>query len=327
MARAACETRSDTIDSAVTGHEALIDVGGVEVSVVIVSDWVDPEHYDWRHEREIVKAVSGQDFSRPMEVFLVEDSRCRDLMPVYELREQLPALRVEFADLRRSSELKDWGVGLASGRYVAVFEADCMPRTDWLSRAYSTLRENPAFKAVSGKTTYGDRSALLRVLTLLDRGFNDPGSVSETPHLSNNAALCERSFLLEYPYPHHSSPFVSSRERISLMQRDGHRFLANPDAVVMHAMEGWGFVRDLRRSVGFGDMVWADDRRWTAIPRLLWTRMRAEFGDCLRLHRRYIRWYDWPLLAFLLIFLRFLEVPGMLDALAGKAVPERTGYR
>lgn len=59
---------------------------------------------------------------------------------------------------------------------------------------------------------------------------------------------------------------------------------------------------------------------------LLWQRRCCEIRDCLRLHSRYLRWYDWPLTAALLATVPALELPGILDALRERATIAKTSY-
>jgi hypothetical protein len=211
----------------------------IEVSIIVVSDWIHPTRKrSWKHELECLQGIAGLDFDLPIEVILVDDIAYRDEIPFSEATRLVPGLIIELVDHRESSRLKDRAVQLARGRYVAMFEADCVPEPDWLGRLYELLSNAPDVAGVSGKTVYAIDNSMDRVLTLLDRGFNDEGRIARTPHLSNNASLCRREFLLRYPYPDHPNPFVSGRQRIAMMSRGGNVFMIDPKPSASTTVKG-----------------------------------------------------------------------------------------
>jgi hypothetical protein len=296
------------------------------ISVIVVSDFEDRLERSWRNERRILDGLARQDIREPFEVLLVENGRHRSAVPP-DLVDICPRSRIVFSPATQSAPLKDFGVIQAEAELVAVFEADCVPDPSWLRVLVGVLREREDLWAASGRTIYGNESMLRRVLSLLDRAFDDLGRPGVTGSVSNNAALYRRSLLQKFPYPPAVTPFTAARLRTDAMREAGHVFFFEPAAVVRHAIGGWDFIRDVRRHIGYSDMFCHPRRGLSSIPSLLWRRRRREFGDCLRVGSTYLRWYDWPLAAALMVVLPALELFGMLDALRGRPSIPRTSYR
>lgn len=296
------------------------------VSVVIVSDYDSSSEPTWEDERRILEALSRQDFSEPIETILVESEQRRGQVP-RELGERCPGFRVVYAPGIQSSSLKDFGVGLAAADLVAVFEADCVPEQSWLRVLVDVLQRHPEVSAVSGRTTYGAETMYRRVLTLVDRAFDDLGRPGSSSRVSNNAALYRRELLRTFPYPPAVTPFASARSRLDAIRKAGRVLYFEPGAVVQHAVGGLSFIRDFRRNTGYTDMVRHPDRFARAIPTLLLQRLYQEVGDCFRVGPSYLRWYDWPAVPVMLLVARVFEIPGMLDALRGRQDIPGTAYR
>ncbi len=296
------------------------------LTVVVVSDYEASGEKTWEDEREALDALADQEVEGPIDVILVENAEARGSVPD-DLAERFPRVEVVFCDEARSAAMKDFGVRHANTELVAVMEADCVPDPGWLRVTTTALRERPEFAIVSGRTTYGDETSYRRCLTVLDRGFDDLGRAGETAHVSNNAALYRREVLAAFPYPDAHTPFLSSRLRREEMREAGHRFWFVPRAVTRHAIGGWDFLRDFRRNTGFADAAQWGAKSVLDVPRLLWSRRKSEARHCLRLGPRYLRWYDWPLLALLFLLAPVLEVPGILDAIRGRGGVPRSAYR
>jgi len=303
-------------------------VGGTEplVSVLVVSDYQDGREQTWSIERAILGGLSRQTLVEPFEVILVESDRRNGEAPP-DLLEICPAGRVVYAPATQSAMLKDWGVGHARADLIAVFEADCVPDPSWLGVLVDVLRRHSEVSAVSGRTTYGAETMYRRALGLVDRSFDDLERAGPSSQISNNAALYRRHLLRDFPYPPAITPFTSARLRIAAMRAAGHGFYFEPQATVRHAVGGLRFIRDFRRNIGYSDMAGHPQPAVHAIPTLLGRRTRREIHDCLRLGRRDLRWYDWPLVPLLLLVARVLEIPGMLDALRRRKEIPGTAYR
>lgn len=296
------------------------------LTVVVVSDYEASDEKTWEDEREALDALAAQDVAEDFRVILVENASARGSVPD-DLAGRVPDLDVVFCDDERSAGMKDFGVGRASTELVAVMEADCLPDPGWLRVTAAALREHPEYAVVSGRTTYGDETSYRRCLSVLDRGFDDLGSAGETRHVSNNGALYRREVLARFPYPEAPTPFLSSRRRKEAMREAGHRFWFEPRAVTRHAIGGWGFMADFRRNTGFADAAQRGNPSLVDVPGLLWSRRVAEARHCARLAPRYLRWYDWPLLAALFLLAPALEVPGVLDAIRGRGRVPSSAYR
>ena len=296
------------------------------ISVVVVSDYEAGHTKTWENERRILAALAQQDIAEHFEILLILNSEFRGAFLESGL-EAIPDLQTIFVDESQSAKLKDYGVQKTASEYIAVLEADCIPCREWLRVLVDVLRSRKDISVVSGRTTYGQETMFKRSLSLTDRGFDDPGNSGLTLHVSNNGALYRRSVLKKFPFPDAITPFLSSRLRNHSMRKAGHRFYFERRAVMKHALGGWEFVRDLRRNRGYADMMYHGDTRFFAVPKLLLSRLNREVSNFKRLRARYLRLYDWPLTMLLMIFGRFLEAPGMLDAVYRRNEIRRSSYR
>ena len=296
------------------------------VSVVVVSDYEGHDNKTWKDEHLILAALAEQDIDEPFEVFLIQNNEFRETFPDF-LFEIVPDLKVVFSDECQSAKLKDYGVQKTTTEYVAVVEADCVPCREWLRVLVSVLRSKKDISVVSGRTTYGQDTMFKRSLSLSDRGFDDLGESGLTVHVSNNGALYRRSVLEQFPYPDAITPFLSARSRTQLMREAGHQFYFERGAVMVHAIGGWDFIRDFRRNTGYAALMSHEKIKYSTIPILLYKRFLNETSSCRRLGVQYLHWYDWPLTVFLLLFSRFLEVPGMFDAINKRNRIKSSSYR
>jgi hypothetical protein len=296
------------------------------ISIVVVSDYEAESEKTWKDEVRILRFLADQKIEDAFEVILVENTAAGNSVPE-ELYQIYPHLKIVFSNESQSAKLKDDGIKHSNADFIAVLEADCLPNAEWLNSLYSTLQRNEAFAIASGRTTYGDETMYHRCLSLLDRSFDNLGYSGETDHISNNGALYRRSILEKFPYPEAVSPFQSSRMRIRNFRQDGHKFYFEPKAVMRHAIGGIHFIKDFRRNTGYADMMEHSPRKVSEIPKLLWKRFKMEYSDCLRLGPQYLKWYDWPLLILLSVFVPFLGIPGMLDAVNERKNIPHSSYR
>lgn len=297
------------------------------VSVLIVSDY-DNDHGSqktWAQERQLLAALANQDYQEPFEVILMENEAFRNNIPS-DLKSLLPHLNVHFSSATQSAELKDEGVDLTSGNYVAVFEADCVPNNEWLRVMIDVFRTHSQVSAVSGRTIYGTRTMWQRCLSLLDRGYMDLGHAGRIHQISNNSALFRRELLEKFPYPKSGSPFISAFLRLQAINHSDQVLFFEPRAVVFHAFS-LSLENDLRKNRGFMQMTLAPTQQVSTILKIAIKNFWSEVGTCKRLGRTYLRLFDWPITFLLLLGLRFLEIPGMIDALRKKQVVTGTAYR
>lgn len=302
------------------------DLPRFAVSVVVVSDYEPAPAKRWSDERRILQALAEQDIDEPFQVVLAEHASAQDSLPD-DLAAICPNVTVVFSQEQQSARLKDFAAMRTLSELVAVVEADCLPNPGWLRHLVGVLRRMPHIAVASGRTSYGNETSYKRCLSLVDRSFDDLGSAGETTHVSNNGAVYRRWVLEKYPYPRAVTPFQSARMRLRTMRDAGLRFWFEPQAVMIHAIGGLQFMRDVRRHTGYADMCSHSRRHAREIPRLLWRRLVDQWQAAARLGPRYLRWYDWPLLFALLGIARVLEIPGMLDALRCRDAIPGSAYR
>lgn len=306
---------------------------GPRLSVIVVSDYAagDSDRHD---EFSMMHALKAQDIAEPFEIVLAESERSKSSFPP-ELLAVAPNTRVAFFPHTSSPALKDAALASANGSLVAVFETDAVPQPGWLRLMAEMLDRHPEAGAISGRTIYGYDSALKRAAGLIDRGYLEEKKAGPTPYVCNNGALYRRPLLEAYPYSPEANPFVAGRLRSEAMRRAGVKLLFRPDAVSVHAFGGLKFLREVRRNQGFSDArtaYLARGRKVSFLDRALlhlslsWDRLYWDSRTSWRAASGFIYWYDWPLVAALIIGYRFLEWPAISIALAGKENLSSTPY-
>ena len=298
------------------------------VSVAIVSDYAAGGAKGWDDIRTAVGALAKQDFGEPAEFLLVESERFRSgLTP--DVTSTLPGLKVHFVEDYASYALKNEAVRLASGDYVAILDADCIPERSWLRLLIGTLRAHPKAAAVSGKTVYPGSAFSVRVCALLARSYLDPGYAGRTQFISLNSCAFRREAYLSRPLATDIGTF-SSRLQSEFLLHDGWHLLFDPEIQVIHDFEGWRMEADVRRNAGHGTIAtrlkdrtlpWAGLTRLgrVSIPLILAGKIFDSWKDCLRCGRAYgIRWWQLPAAMCVSIALHMMEVPGMWRAYEGK---------
>jgi hypothetical protein len=307
----------------------------IRLSVIVVSDYAadDGARPD---EFRMMAALAAQDITEPFEIVLAENESRKSSFPE-SLLEIVPNTRVIFFTEANSSKLKDAALRVTTGKLVAIFEADARPQPAWLRLAVETLDRDPATAAVSGHTIYGEDSALKRAAGLIDRGYLETDRLGPTPFVCNNGALYRRELLEAFPYGDEPNPFVSGRLRSEAMRDAGAKLLFHPGMVSVHEFGGLKFLREVRRNQGFSDGRLAYLARGaSALSRrdklsllfaLARRRLRWESHVCWKSARRFIRWYDWPAVIFLLLAYRVMEWPSAALALDGRRNLPATPYR
>jgi hypothetical protein len=306
------------------------------VSVIIVSDYAAGEHGSWEDLRAAFHAWTQQDFAEPVEYLLVEHAAYERQVPA-DLLDILPSLRVVYSADATSYELKNAGVQAASAPLVALVDADCIPRRDWLRRLVIALREHPQAAVISGKTVYAGKGLQERVLGLLTRAYLDPGRFGKTAFISNSSAGFRREVCLAYPLPSGAGAFAS-RLQSEAMRRDGRLLLFDPGLQVTHDFSGWAMECDIRRNIGYGTVItrlrdrrmpyaWLTRLGYSSIPVIATGKTLFSFWDCLRCGAQYnVRWFEMPAAWALAALTRLLEIPGMVRAFRGGEMTG-TAYR
>lgn len=306
------------------------------LSIVVVSDYAAGEEKSWGDLRRALQAWSEQDGTPVEEFILAESSRLKGRIPqdVFEL---VPNMKVLYIDTESSYELKNRAVEAATGEWVAIVDADCIPQRSWIRVLRADLTEHPGVAAISARTLYSGRSRIERLLGLLARSYLDPGGQGLTRFISGNAACFRRDVYRRHPLPEGLGAFAS-RVQSEAFLRDGETLRFNPELVVVHDFEGWSMEQDIRRNHGYSTVVTrlCDDRLpyarlvragILAIPLIVAGKTLDSVSDSLRCFRYYnVKSYELPLALALSVVTHILEIPGMLAAYRGKALG-KTAYR
>jgi hypothetical protein len=302
------------------------------ISVIVVSDYAAGGEGEWTDLRKCLAALAAQDLPDQVEFILCESEELRGRLPD-DLGAILPSLKILFVPADSAYALRNAAVEAASTELVALLDADCVPRSDWLRLLFDALRTHPEAAVVSGKTTYGGTSLLVRASALLARAYLDPGSAGPTRYLAENNAGYRRSAYLAHPFPTHTGTF-SAHVQAEEMRRGGCTLWFDPAIGVEHDFEGWSMELDILRSRGHGTVktrllvgdlsyAWLVRLGPVAIPAVAMGKIVNSWRECLRCWRSYgIRWYELPLVLAAAVGMGLLEAPGMWAAYRGTGVGE-----
>lgn len=308
----------------------------VSLSVIVVSDYAAGEEKSWEDLRRALRAWMNQEGMPAEEYILVESSRFKGQIPS-DVSGIVPNMMILYIDADSSYELKNRAVKAATGDWLAIVDADCIPERSWLKVLRAAIAEHPDVAAISAKTMYPGRSLMERVLGLLSRSYLDPGRTGPTRFISGNAAAFRREVYRRYPLPVGFGAFAS-RIQSEAFLRDGATLLFDPELMVVHDFEGWPMERDIRRNHGYSTVITRlhDDRLPYArlvsvgvivIPLIVAGKTFDSVRDCLRCFRHYnVKAYELPLALVLTIVTHILEIPGMLAAYQGQIL-QSTEYR
>lgn len=302
------------------------------ISVVMVCDYGAGQQGEWMDIRKSLAALAVQDLQEPAEFILCESEEFREQLPD-DFTEIIPDLKIVFAPERSSYNLKNAAVKAASSEFIAMLDADCVPRPDWLRRLLDSLREHPAAAAVSGKTTYGGKSLGVRISSLLSRAYSDPGGDGPTKAIADNNAGYRRSAYLAHPLPTHMGSFAAHVQSHELL-REGYMLWFDSGVGVEHDFEGWSMEKDLRRQRGQSAVrtrlldpslpyAWLVRFGRIAIVPLLAGKILTSWWDCIRCGRSHgIRWHELPVVMMASVVINLLELPGMLASFRGRGLGE-----
>jgi hypothetical protein len=306
------------------------------LSVIVISDYAAGEERSWEGLRRTLKAWRDQEGPPADQFMVVESSRFKGQIPS-DVSGLIPNLTILYADAESSYELKNRAVEAATGDWLAIVDADCVPRRSWLEVVRTAITEYPDAAAVSARTFYPGRSRLERILGLLSRSYLDPGRRGPTRFISGNAAVFRREVYRRHPLPEGMGAFAS-RIQSEAFLRDGETLRFDPDLVVVHEFEGWAMERDIRRNHGYSTVITRlRDRRLPfarlvragplAIPFIVAGKTLDSAGDCLRCFRHYnVKLHEVPLALVLTVVAHLFEIPGMLAAYRGQSIGA-TAYR
>ena len=313
-----------------------MDQKSASLSVIVVSDYAAGEEKSWEDLRRALRAWLEQEGLPAEEFMLVESSRFKGNIP-NDLLGLIPNMTVLYLDAESSYELKNQAVEFATGDWLAIVDADCIPQRSWLQVLRAAIAEYPDVAAVSAKTLYPGRSRIERILGLLSRSYLDPGRRGPTRFISGNAACFRREMYRRHPLPVGIGAFAS-RIQSEAFLRDHATLLFDPELVVVHDFEGWPMERDIRRNHGYSTVITRlRDHRLPyarlvragviAIPFIVAGKTLDSVRDCLRCFRHYnVNVYELPLALALTVVTHVLEIPGMLAAYRGRSIGA-TAYR
>ena len=313
-----------------------MDNKSASLSVIVVSDYAAGEEKSWEDLRRALRAWADQEGVPADEFLLVESLRFKGQIP-RDVSGMIPNMTILYIDAESSYELKNRAVEAATGDWVAIVDADCVPSRSWLQVLRASLAGHPEAAAISAKTLYPGRSRKERVLGLLSRSYLDPGRSGPSRFISGNAAAFKRDVYRRHPLPVGMGAFAS-RIQSEAFLRDGATLLFDPELVVVHDFEGWRMERDIRRNHGYSTVITRlrDDRLpyaglirmgLIAIPLIVAGKTVDSIRDCFRCFRQYnVKLYELPLALALTVVTHVLEIPGMLAAYRGQSIAA-TAYR
>jgi len=303
---------------------------GNRLSVIIVSDYAAGEDKSWDDLRRALRAWEDQEGAPADEFILVESTRFEDQIPS-DVSQIVSDMKILYVQADSSYELKNHAAEVATGDWLAMVDADCIPQRSWLKVLRATIDKHPEVAAISAKTLYPCRSRMERVLCLLSRSYLDPGHPGPTRCIATNAACYRRECYQRHPLPIGLGAFASRIQSEALL-REGERFWFEPEMTVIHDFEGWRMECDIRRNHGHGTVTTrlvdphlphAGIIRLGAvsIPLIVAGKTVDSIYDCLRCFRQYgVKAYELPLALALALVTHFLEIPGMLAAYRGRTV-------
>mgnify|MGYP001286657278 FL=1 len=312
------------------------DATMAKLSVIVASDYAAGEAKSWEDLRRALRAWAEQEGLPADEFILVESARFEGRIP-NDVLGLVSNLKVLHVDAESSYELKNRAVEAASGDWVAIVDADCIPSRSWLRVLRAAIAEHPDAAAVSARTLYPGRSRMERILGLLSRSYLDPGRSGPSRFISGNAAAFKRDAYCRHPLPVGMGAFAS-RIQSEAFLRDGSTLWFDPDLVVVHDFEGWPMERDIRRNHGYSTVITRllDDRLpyarlirvgVPAIPLIVIGKTVDSIRDCFRCFRQYnVKLYELPLALAMTVLMHVLESPGMMAAYRGQAIGA-TAYR
>jgi hypothetical protein len=294
------------------------------VTVIVVSDHVTGGHQSWKDLRRALLSLGEQQVDAPFNILLCESEQFRHDLPA-DFTGLHARLKIAFFPDFASYAVKNAGVASVDTEFVAIMDADCVPKSDWLQRMLDAVRADPKIGAVSGRTIYPGKSFTVRACTLLGRSYADPGKRGPTRFIAINNAIFRRSAYLDSPLPVGIGTF-SSHIQCGALERKGWSLFFDPEIEVGHDFDGWSMEADFRRNCGYGtirtrledsSLPYAKLVRWGrfSIPLILAGKLIDSWRDCFRCGPQYgVR--GLALLGTLLLSppLHLLEIPGMLQA-------------
>ena len=306
------------------------------ISVVLTCDYGVGTPAAWDVLKSVLRALSRQDFSEPVEYLLVE-SEVLAPEALLDLKTILPDLRLITCDAMTSPVMKNAGVRAASADLIAMFDGDSIPHPGWLRHFVDFMRLHPQATAVSGRTRYGTVKFIDRAMALVTRSYLDEGKIAETRHLTDNNVGLRRAAFLTHPFAETVGPHMSLL-RSEPLTRGGAKLFFHPELCVQHDYNGWTDEKEIRRSLGYGvirtrrlnpELPYASIARlgWFSVPLFITARILHSWLNCVRCAKWYgVARYELPLVFALAAAACMMEAPGMFRAVRGQPLG-RTAFR
>lgn len=190
---------------------------------------------DDRHPKpEVIVVHSGQDTETPL-----LQQRIAELVPRLGA---VANLVFSASPGSRYYEIKNAGVGLATGDIVVFCDSDTVMESGWLSALLEPLQD-PKTMAVSGYTYLGHDDFASRTFALLwffPLRDGDQRFASRRAMNANNCAF-RRSWLASHPYPASNGFKVSCTLLTSQLRESGHDFVRVDARASHYPPRGWRF--------------------------------------------------------------------------------------
>ncbi|MCP4328861.1 MAG: glycosyltransferase family 2 protein [Alphaproteobacteria bacterium] len=306
------------------------------VTVVVVIDYGVDQAAAWADLRRSLRGIAAQDIEEHFDVFFVESRAHAERIPD-DLVEILPALRILISDGTTAYDLVLDGAREANTELFATLDADSVPDPSWLRYLVAAIRARPDAAAVCGRTTYGNRGFIFRILAILQRAPLEAFPPGEMTYVTNNNAIFQRSVFFRHPLTNEVGPFGTGLHG-KRVRSAGYRLYHEPAAHVVHSHDGWRFEYAVRTQTGFASIrsrqidrslprAWLLRLGYAGIPLIVAFRTIKSTINCIRFHVAYrVPWYVLPITPVVALGVHLLEVPGMARALRG-APSVRSAYR
>ena len=115
------------------------------VSVIVVSDYAAGGEKSWEDLRRALRAWVDQEGAPADEFILVESLRFKGQIPS-DVTEMIPNMTILYIDAESSYELKNRAVKAATGDWLAIVDADCIPQRSWLQVLRAALPSIPTLQ-------------------------------------------------------------------------------------------------------------------------------------------------------------------------------------
>jgi len=227
----------------------------ISVSVVI------PSYRPGEDIMRCLESVTGQQFSRPFEVIVV-DSSPQD--PTNRIRTRFPKVQVYHLKTRTlSGRARSYGASRAKGRVIFFTDTDCVVDPNWMNELWTGIEKG--YDVVGGSIANGTRGNYIGTAEYLLE-FNEmnpyarPGVVTALP--SCNLAVQKKVFHEVGYFP----DFMKGEDTIFCENviASNRKIFFNPKAVITHSNR-IRFVSFLKNQVALGEGA-IEARRRTPRP-------------------------------------------------------------